>query len=186
MKKNIGAINCLYPLPTTLVGALVNGKPNYITIAHVGVMAHSHISLGMNKVHYTNAGIKETGTFSVNIPSVEMVVETDYCGLVSGKNTDKGSLFENFYGELETAPMIKNCPLNMECRLVKTVDFPNHDIFIGEVAASYAEDTILTEGDVDISKINPILFDMMRKQYWKLGKSFAHCWHIGKQLKKKK
>ena len=58
---------------TTLVGANVNGKPNYITIAHVGIMTLHSVSLGMNKIHYTNAGIKENGTFSVNIPSVEMV-----------------------------------------------------------------------------------------------------------------
>jgi len=85
MKVNIGAKNCLYPLPTTLVGALVNGKPNYTTIAHVGIMDMGSISLGMGKIHYSNVGIKENGTFSVNIPSVKMVKKTDFCGLVSGK-----------------------------------------------------------------------------------------------------
>lgn len=185
MKKNLGALNCLYPLPTILVGAMVNEKPNYITMAHVGVMAHVCISLGMNKVHYTNSGIKQTGTFSVNIPSEEMVVETDYCGLVSGKKVDKNSLFENFYGELKTAPMIKKCLLNMECKLVKTVDFPNHDVFIGEVVATYADEEILVDGAVDISRLKPVLFDRASKKYWKLGEPFADCWNIGNQLKKK-
>jgi flavin reductase (DIM6/NTAB) family NADH-FMN oxidoreductase RutF len=72
-KKELGAKNSLYPMPTTIVGAMVNGKPNYITIAHVGIMDMSSVSLGMNKSHYTNAGIKTNGTFSVNIPSVKMV-----------------------------------------------------------------------------------------------------------------
>ncbi len=98
MKSKLGAKNCLYPLPTVLVGANVGGKPNYITIAHVGIMDPGSVSLGMNKVHYTNIGIKETGTFSINIPSVDMVQETDYCGLVSGKNVNKAKIFETFYG----------------------------------------------------------------------------------------
>ena len=59
MKIELGAKNCLYPLPTMLVGALVNGKPNYIAIAHVGIMDPESVSLGMNKLHFTNSGIKD-------------------------------------------------------------------------------------------------------------------------------
>jgi flavin reductase (DIM6/NTAB) family NADH-FMN oxidoreductase RutF len=109
------------------------------------------ISLSMAKVHYTNIGIKENGTFSVNIPSIEMVKETDHCGLVSGKNVDKSRLFENFYGKLKSAPMVKKCPINMECRLMKTVDFPQHDLFIGEIVATYCDEQYITNGVVDFS-----------------------------------
>ena len=171
-------------MPTTLVGAMVEGKPTFITIAHVGIMDLGSVSLGMNKMHYTNAGIKESGTFSVNIPTVEMVKETDYCGLVSGKNVDKAALFEVFYGNLKTAPMIEECPINMECRLVQTVDFPRHDIFIGEIVEAYCEERCLTEGIVDLSKIQPILFAMNDKSYWKLGERLARAWHAGKGFKK--
>ena len=101
MKVELGAKNCLYPLPTTLAGANVSGKPNYITIAHVGIMDLGSISLGMSKRHYTNTGIKENGTFSVNIPSTEMVEMTDYFGLVSGREVDKAARVTTFYGELE-------------------------------------------------------------------------------------
>jgi flavin reductase (DIM6/NTAB) family NADH-FMN oxidoreductase RutF len=104
MKIKLGAKNCLYPVPTTLVGANVDGKPTYIAIAHIGIMDHGSISLSMGKSHYTNPGIKENKTFSVNIPSVEMVRETDYCGLVSGKNQDKSKIFEAFYGKLRRPP----------------------------------------------------------------------------------
>ena len=69
MKINLGVKNCLYPLSTTIVGAMVNGKPNFLTIAHVGIMTGINISINMNKQHYTNAGIKGNGTFPVNIPS---------------------------------------------------------------------------------------------------------------------
>jgi len=184
MKVALGPKNCLYPILTTLVGANVNGKPNYITIAHVGIMDFMSISLGMGKIHYTNAGIKENGCFSVNIPSVAMVKETDYCGIVSGKKTDKAKLFDNFYGKLKTAPMIKQCPINMECRLNEIIDFPRHDIFIGEVAATYCDEAVMTDGVVDFAKVRPILFVMNDKSYWKLGERLAKAWDVGKALKK--
>jgi len=183
MKVKLGAKNCLYPLPTTLVGANVNGKPNYITIAHVGIMNLSSVSLGMHKSHYTNIGIRENETFSVNIPSIKMVKETDYCGIVTGKKVDKTKLFDTFYGKLETAPMIKECPLNMECQLIKTVDFPDHDVFVGEVIETYVEETCLTDEIVDFAKIQPILFVMNDRSYWKLGDRFAKAWNIGNELK---
>ena len=145
MKKNIGPVNCLYPLPAVLVGADVDGKPSYLTIAHVGLASTKAITLSINKVHYINRWIIENKTFSVNLPSESMVVETDYCGLVSGKDTDKGALFTNFYGKLKTAPMIEQCPLNMECKLVNTVDMGTHDLFIGEVMETYCEEKILVK-----------------------------------------
>ncbi len=182
MKIDMGAKNCLYPLPTTLIGALVNGKPSYITIAHVGIMDLGSVSLGMNKGHYTNSGIKANGTFSVNIPSVKLVKETDHCGLVSGKITDKSPLFKTFYGKLKTAPMIEECAVNMECELIKTVDFPSHDVFIGKIATTYCDETVITDGTVDFAKVQPILFVMNDRSYYKLGDKFAKAWDVGKEL----
>lgn len=182
MKIEVGVKNCLYPLPTTLVGALVDGKPNYVTIAHVGIMDPGSVSLGMNKGHYSNAGIKANETFSVNIPSVNMVKKTDHCGLVSGKRENKSDLFKTFYGRLKSAPMIEECTINMECELIKTVDFQTHDIFIGKIAATYCDDAVLTQGVVDFGKVQPILFVMNDRSYWKLGEKFAKAWHVGKSL----
>jgi flavin reductase (DIM6/NTAB) family NADH-FMN oxidoreductase RutF len=184
MKTRLGAKNCLNPMPITLVGATVNGEPNYITIAYVGIIEYSSISLDMNKAHYTNSGIKENGTFSVNIPSVDMVKKTDFCGLVSGREVNKGELFENFFGRLKTAPMIKECPINMECRLSRTFDFPNHDVFVGEIVETYCDNKCLTDGIVDFCKVQPILFVMNDKTYYKLGQRLARAWSIGKELKK--
>ncbi len=182
MKVKLGERNCLYPMPTTLVGAMVNGKPNYATIAHVGIMDMTSVSLGMNKRHYTNQGIKENQTFSINIPSAKMVKETDYCGLVSGKNQDKNALFKTFYGTLETAPMIEQCIINMECQLIQTVDFPNHDIFIGRIVETYCDENVQKDGVVDFGKVQPILFVMNDKSYWKIGPRVGQAWDIGKPL----
>jgi len=182
MKIELGVKNCLYPLPTILVGALVNEKPNYIAIAHVGIMDPESVSLGMNKLHFTNSGIKANKTFSVNIPSTKLVKETDYCGLVSGKNKNKADMFKTFYGKLETAPMIEQCSINMECELIKTVDFPNHDIFMGKIVNTYCDQAVLSDGIVDLEKVQPILFVMNNRSYYGIGKRIAKAWDIGKDL----
>ncbi len=184
MKTELGAKNCLYPMPTVLIGALVNGKPNYITLAHVGIMDLESVSLGMNKRHYTNQGIKAAKTFSINIPSTTMIKETDYCGLNSGKDQNKAELFKTFYGTLKTAPMIEQCTINMECELIKTVDFPNHDIFMGKIVNTYCDQTILTNGEIDMEKVQPILFVMNNQSYYSMGEKLAKAWNIGKELTK--
>ena len=165
----------------------MEGRPNFITIAHVGVLTVGEpecISFGINKNHYTNQGIKDNQAFSVNLPSEDMVAAVDYCGLVSGKNTDKSQVFEIFYGELAAAPMIAQCPVTMECRLHQVVDFPRHEIFIGEIIETHAEESVLKGGKPDIAKIKPCLFDMHSKRYWRLGSDFAGCWKEGLKLKR--
>ena len=185
-KIAIGAKTFLYPMPTTLVGANVRGKPNFLTVAYCGIVQHSPamIAVESSKTHYTNAGIKENGTFSVNIPSEEMVTITDYCGIVSGKTVDKSSLFETFYGKLGTAPMIKECPINLECKLVQTLDYGDPgEIFIGEIVEAYSEERYLTKGLPDIKKIKPIVFSMHDNNYWKIGEHLGRAWDIGKKFK---
>ena len=89
-KQKLEPVNVLYPTPTVLVGAVVDNRPNFITIAHIGIVNHARpslISLSMGKAHYTNAGITENSAFSVNIPSEDLVAETDYVGLVTGKKS---------------------------------------------------------------------------------------------------
>ena len=186
-KKTLGGNNLLYPTPTTIVGATVEGKPNFITIAHIGIVNHAKphlISLSMGKAHYTNSGIKENKVFSVNIPSEDLVIATDYVGLVSGKKTDKSGIFEIFYGDLKKAPMITGCPINMECKLYDVYDTPTHDLFIGEIFQTYADESVLENDKVDLARVKPLLFDMSSVQYWSVGRPVASCWSIGKQMKK--
>lgn len=187
MKRNLGPVNALYPSLTTIIGAVVDGRPNFLSVAHVGIMNHGqpqYLSFGINKKHYTNKGIVEHGEFSVCIPSQRLVVETDYVGLVSGRNTDKSRVFELFQGELSYAPLIRQCPVCMECRLARVVDFPTHDVFIGEIVATHADEAVLREdGVTDIAKVGPLLFDMASVKYWSLGAELAPCWNVGKALK---
>jgi flavin reductase (DIM6/NTAB) family NADH-FMN oxidoreductase RutF len=184
----IGPVNALYPMPTTLVGATVNGKPNFLAVAHVGILNHGtpqYLSIGLAKAHYTNAGISESKAFSICLPSENLMVETDYCGIMTGKKTDKAALFDIFYGELQTAPMIRQCPVNMELKLHQLLDFSSHDIFIGELVQTYADGGVLADGSIDIAALRPLLFDMASKKYWSLGPSIGNCWNAGKALKKR-
>jgi len=142
-----------------------------------------HIALpAANKAHYTNSGITENGTFSVNIPSANMVEKVDYCGIVSSRKVDKSVLFETFYGKLKTAPMIKECPFSVECTLIQTVDLPMEQLFIGEIVAAYSEDRYLTDGIPDTAKMNPLLLIQPRKMYAAVGPDVAPAWDVGKKL----
>jgi flavin reductase (DIM6/NTAB) family NADH-FMN oxidoreductase RutF len=188
MKKKIANQNVLYPTPVTIVGALVNGKVNFLNIAHIGILnaGSPHlISLGMGKTHYTNIGIRGNKTFSVNILSQNQIIEADYVGLVTGSKVDKSEVFETFFGELKTAPLIQHCPLSMECSLYDTYELKTHDVFIGEVVATYADEDVLTKGKVDLSKVKPLLFDMSSMKYWSLGQPVGDCWNVGKEYKKR-
>ena len=182
MKIKLERKNCLYPMLTTLVGANVNTRPNYAPIAFVGIMDFDHISVAINRNHYTNTGIKENKTFSINIPSIDEVKKVDYCGLVSGRDIDKSRLFKTFYGVLSTAPMVEECPINMECRLIQIIDFPRHEVFVGEVVEAYSDAQYLSQGKINLSKVQPILFSFHNKDYWKLDTSFAKAWDIGRQI----
>ena len=173
-----------YPMPCSLVGVNVGGKPNYLTVAWFSTVnvKPPYIMIALGKAHYTNPGIKENGTFSVNIPSAAMADVTDYCGIVSGNKYDKAKMFETFYGKLKTAPMIKECPFNVECKVVQTIDLPADEVFIGEIIASYSDERYLTGGLPDLRKIAPLILSVPERKYLALGAEVGAAWEMGKKL----
>jgi flavin reductase (DIM6/NTAB) family NADH-FMN oxidoreductase RutF len=185
-KVKIDVNSCLYPMPMTLVGAHVENRPNFLAIAWVARVNFRPPMIGatLGKIHYTNAGIHEHKSFSVNIPGMELMKKTDYCGIATGKTTEKFKLFDVFYGELPHAPMIRECPLCFECRLVQAVDLPTNTLFIGEIVSAYAEEGVLTNGQPDIKKINPFTLTMPDNVYWGVGEKVGDAWSIGKNLKR--
>lgn len=165
-----------------LVGANVNGKPNFEAIAWANIVDYNPylLSISSEKSHHTNKGIRENKEFSVNIPSVDMVAVTDYCGTHSGQTVDKSKIFDFFYGELKNAPMISECPINIECKLVKTVELQHAELLIGEIVGVYMEEEYLTDAKPDMKKINPLVFEEGVGNYWTLGE---HVGRIGKMEK---
>jgi flavin reductase (DIM6/NTAB) family NADH-FMN oxidoreductase RutF len=176
--------NFFIPMPVVLVGTQVSGKANFMT---VGWCARANanppmIVCGIGNHHYTPKGIAETKAFSVNIPSAGLLEKTDYCGLVSGEKVDKSGVFDVFYGSLKTAPMIKECPVSLECRLVQTVPLPTNSLYIGEIVGAYADGRIIKEGKPDFPEIDRLFLTMPDNRYWTLGKYTGDAWSAGKKL----
>jgi flavin reductase (DIM6/NTAB) family NADH-FMN oxidoreductase RutF len=188
MKKKIGPKTYFYPMTTTVVGARIKGKANFCTIAFIGIVNYepAMIALGINSAHYTFDGITENKTFSVNIPNEEQVEITDYVGLTSGKKINKEELFDVFYGDLKTAPLINEFPLTLECKVRDIFDYGGIDkIVIGEIIQVHVNEEILDEKNIpDLSKIKPILFSMHENNYYNIGKRIGKAWSIGKKFKK--
>lgn len=189
-KKKIQPDAYLFPMPLVLVGANVNDKPNFEPIAYVGIVESKPplISISSYETHYTNIGIKENKTFSINTPTEDIIEGTDYCGTFSGKELDKSEVFDVFYGDLKTAPMINQSPLNLECKVIKTIKIKefverekSHELFIGQIVSTYADDYCLTEGVPDITKLKTFTYSMGK--YWKVGQFLAKAWSIGKNFK---
>jgi len=178
--KKINRFPYLLPKPVAIVGALVDGKPNFLTIADICTTAYQipRFVVSSGKRHYTNKGILENESFSVNIPSSEMVAKTDYVGVATGANVDKSQVFQVFYGEDEKIPMIKEAPITHACKLVKTVDFGDtHYLFIGEIIETYVKEDLLTNKIPDLRKIKPFVYHN-DGHYWNVGDQLAQAYKI--------
>lgn len=178
----------LYPMPVTLVGADIDGKPNFMTIAFIGIvnMNPAMVVMGANHSHLTSIGIVKNGTFSVNIPSKEMKEITDFVGLYSGEKTDKSKLFSVFRGITKTAPMIEDCPMNLECKLLQKLSLGGtDDIYIGEIVQTYCGEEFLTDGKPDIMKMKTFVFSINDNRYFSLGNVIGNAWSDGKNYQPK-
>lgn len=175
-----------FPKPIVLIGSIVDGRPNFFTVAWFNRMSRTPNIWGacVGKAKYTLKGIKENKTFSVNFPNADLVTKTDYCGLRSGKDVDKSILFDIFYGEFATAPMIRECPVTAECTLRELVDISTHYLLLGEVKHLYSEEKYMTDGVLDQKKMNLLIFTKPALQYWTLGEVVADAYSIGKDLEK--
>jgi flavin reductase (DIM6/NTAB) family NADH-FMN oxidoreductase RutF len=183
-RVDIGPQGFFYPMPMTLVGADLPSGPTFMPIAWINRVQYNppRIVAGMGKVHATNAGIREHGEFSVNIPSVDMVAVTDWCGLNSAaRGADKGAIFDVVRGSLEHAPMIAECPLSLECRVTQVVDLGSHELFVADIVATWTEERFLDEaGRPDITKVRPFTLTMPDNRYWSVGEQVGDAWAIGK------
>jgi flavin reductase (DIM6/NTAB) family NADH-FMN oxidoreductase RutF len=186
MKKiKLGACPYIYPMPTVIVGALIEDKPTFITISYIGIVQHHPplVSVTSMKNHFTNSGIKETGTFSINIPNTKMLEITDFIGMNSGHAIRKCDLFDIFYGELTNAPMISEAPLNLECKLVQTIGLnSDNEIFIGEIIQSYSSEKYIRKGYPNMKRLDPILFSINSNSYYNVGRRIGLAWKAGLKI----
>ncbi len=189
-KVKMGPTTLVYPMPAFLVGADVDGKPNFLAVAWGGIACGDPpmVSVAIRHHRYTHRGIQQNQAFSVNIPSVDLVRETDYCGTITGSNVDKVAVcrFRIFYGKLAGAPLIEQCPVNLECRVVHILDVGSHWLVAGRIEETHVSEDCLTDGQPDIDKIKPLIYtEEPANCYQALGEVVGKAFSIGQELKKR-
>lgn len=185
-KKQFGPQPWIFPRPTVLVGSHVDGKPDFAAVAWTGVAASNPpaVSIALQHRRYSLKGIRQNMTFSINLPSTALVKETDYCGLVSGADADKvkDCGFTVFYGKLDTAPLIEQCPVNLELEALHILNTGGHALVVGKVVETHVSGDCLTEDRPDIAKIKPFTYGLNR--YYTVGEELAAAFSIGRKIKK--
>ena len=180
MKKKIGNTLALYPTPLVVVGAMVNGKPNWLLVGHLGIMGHDHVMVSLAKAHYTNQGIKESKKLSINIVDEGLLPQADRSGCVSGSQEEKSRLFDFMLAD-GGVPMITDAPVVMECSVEDIYETTGFDNFICTIDNTYAEENVLTEdGKLDYRTLKPVLFEMPTYEYLKTGDVIGKCMSFGK------
>ncbi len=164
MKKNKQPARLLLgPVPPAMIACGDGEKFNIITLAWVGVVNSSPpmISAAIRPGRYSHDIIKNTGEFTINLPSADQVELADGCGTLSGRDLDKFSHFNltPVKGTLQYAPLIDECPVGMECLVEHTLELESHTVYIGRVVASYTAAEITDErGTIDFERLSLLGF----------------------------
>ena len=192
MKKiTLGPQTLIYPMPAFLIGAKVGEKPTFMTAAWSGIAASAPpaITVAIRHERYTLKGVRENGVFSVNVASAQLVRETDYCGIVSASakaDKVKDCNFAIFYGKLKSAPLIEQCPVNLECKVLHTLDVGSHVLIVGGIEEVHVSENCMTEGEPDPAKIDPLMYITgAYKAYFRIGEKIGPAFKIGMEIRNK-
>ena len=174
MKKSIGAGTYAVPSPVWIVGTYdEKGKPNMMTAAWGGICCSKPpcIYVSLREATYSHGNIMKRKAFTVSIPGEEYWKEADYVGVASGRDTDKfkDTGLTPISSDTVDAPYVAEYPLILECRVKEIVELGLHTMFVAEIIDTKIDEDKLTENRPDISKIKPIIFDMAKRGYSKVG-----------------
>ncbi len=185
-KMTLGRTLPMMGLPVVVVGAKVQGRVNFCTIAWATMIDDEppRMAVVMGKDRRTKDGIMENRTFSINLPDADAVAATDYCGLVSGRREDKSNVFDVFFGKTLTAPMARECPVNIELTLQDIIELEGTDIVIGEVEEVYVDEGRMTAGRPDIDKLQLLMYLSSGALYFTKGGTVAKAFSVGKDRPK--
>ena len=188
MKKSIGPKTLVYPTPVFVVGTYdKTGKPNVMTAAWGGICCSKPpcVAVSLRKPRYSYDNIVERKAFTVNITPEKYVKESDYFGIVSGRNKDKFAAtgLTPVKSDLVDAPLIKEFPLALECNLLHTIEIGVHIQFIGEIVDIKADEEMLNDQGVpDIDNVKPVIFAPEMQAYYGVGKFLGKAFSIGKEI----
>lgn len=156
--------NMLYPLPVVMISvADKEGKSNIITVAWAGTVCTNPpmVSISVRPERYSYNILKETGEFVINLTTKDLAYATDYCGVKSGRDVDKFKEMKltPLAGEKVKAPLIKESPVNLECRVTQVLPLGSHDMFLAEVVAVHADKQYMDEkGKFHLEYAEPIVY----------------------------
>ncbi len=166
-----------FPTPVALVTTIdKKDNANIITLAWVGVACSEPfmISASIRPGRHSHALLEDTKELVLNLPTAKILKETDYCGTVSGRDTDKfsSSGLTQEKAKFVSPPLIKECPVSLEARVEQQLSLGTHDLFVCKVVASHVEAAFLNEkGKFDFSKIDPFIY--LATDYWDLDKKIG-------------
>ncbi|MBR1878375.1 MAG: flavin reductase family protein [Paludibacteraceae bacterium] len=182
-RKNFGAKHALMttPQPCVMIATWDENKtPDVMMAAWAGQLDHNQIVISLSK-HKTTDNLEKTGAFTISFADERTVVESDYFGIVSGNNVPDKVARAGFTvtpSPNVNAPIVNEYPLTLECKVVSFED----GVLIGEVVNMSADESILTDGKVDLAKLKPIVFDAAGVSYRGLGEEVGKAWGAGKKL----
>ncbi len=192
MKTTFGPKKIMFPCPTSLVVTGNMENANIVTIAWVSLLTSQPPTLGISvgQKGFSGEAIKKNKEFTVNIATIEIMKQADFCGITSGKDIDKfkESGLTKMPSKHIQSPIIKECPLNFECKLVDSgiVGRTNH--FVGEILEVHIDTDKLKDpenyGSIDIDAFNPLIYIGGVREYRKVGEKVGDAYQIGKTLKK--
>ncbi len=176
MKSNVKVQTALAPVPIAMVSCGDELKSNITTIAWTGIINSEpplvYVSIRPSRHSYSI--IKNLGEFVINIPDEKLVFAADFCGTKSGKEVDKfkEARLTKEKAQIVKAPLIKECPINIECKLKEIKKLGSHDMFIGEIVAVNTDDEYVRDnGNIDYGKAN--LLTYMGQEYFVANKKIA-------------
>lgn len=185
MRQNFGAKTWLYPMPVLIIASYnENGSGEAMNAAWGGISDTNEISMDVSAGHKTVKSILKKKAFSVSVGTVEHMKECDYLGMVSGNEEPNKLQKAGLHltkSDFVDAPVIEELPMTLECELI-SYD-PNTGIMKGRIVNISADETILTEGKIDPSKLHPISFDPVNNKYLSLGEIVGNAFKDGLQLK---
>ena len=186
MKKDLGVKPYLFPMPVLIIGSYSEDcTPDAMNAAYGTLCDSDVVALYLSAGHKTVANIKARRAFTVAIGDEKHVAPCDYVGVVSA-NKDKAKMEKSGFtigkSEKVDAPVIEDLPLTLECEL-DYIDEKSGAVY-GKIVNIIAEEDVLTDGKVDLVKLNPISYDPASNGYFKMGKKVGTAFHDGLALKK--
>lgn len=187
MKIKLEKNTYLYPLPVLIIGTYDNNNiPNAMNAAWGGIYDENQITICLSTDHKTTDNIKLHKEFTVAFATTNDVAESDYLGIESGNKINKIEKigFHVTRSDRVNAPIIDEYPLTIECRLVDLQDDGVTTHVVADIVGAVADDSILTNGKIDVTKLNPIAYDPACHTYYGINKVVGHAFKDGIKYKK--